>query len=79
MKGKHDISRAQLRSKKESRSPLQAQLDRLLNYYQTGQYGDAGKLAASRTQEFPKHQFPCIRDALYDSIRIRKRAHCFSV
>ena len=37
--------------------PSQAQLNSLLEYYQTGRYGDAEKLALSITQEFPKDQF----------------------
>ncbi len=40
-----------------SASPSQQQLNSLLEYYQTGQYGDAEKLAVSITQEFPEHQF----------------------
>ena len=37
--------------------PSKQQLNKLLEYYQTGQYGDAEKLAAFITQEFPTHQF----------------------
>ena len=37
--------------------PPQQQLSSLLEYYQTGQYGDAEKLAKSITQQFPQHQF----------------------
>jgi tetratricopeptide (TPR) repeat protein len=40
-----------------SASPPQEQLSRLLEYYQTGRYGDAEKLAMSVTQKFPIHQF----------------------
>ena len=40
-----------------SLSPSQQQLNNLIEYYQTGQYGDAETLALSITQEFPKHQF----------------------
>jgi predicted Zn-dependent protease len=40
-----------------SENPTQQQLNSLLEYYQTGQYGDAESLALSLTQEFPKHQF----------------------
>ena len=40
-----------------SASPSQQQLSSLLEYYQTGQYDDAEKLALSLTQQFPKHQF----------------------
>ena len=36
--------------------PSQAQIISLLKCYQTGQYGDAEKLAISITQEFPRHQ-----------------------
>ena len=38
-------------------SPSETDLNNLLQYYQAGRYGDAEKLAASITQEFPKHQF----------------------
>jgi tetratricopeptide (TPR) repeat protein len=41
----------------DSVSPSQQQLSSLLEHYQNGRYGDAEKLAASLTQEFPKHQF----------------------
>ena len=37
--------------------PSKQQLNKLLEYYQTGQYGDAEKLAVSITQEFPSHNF----------------------
>jgi Flp pilus assembly protein TadD len=40
-----------------SASPSEQQLNSLLEYYQTGQYGDAESSALSLTQEFPKHQF----------------------
>jgi tetratricopeptide (TPR) repeat protein/cephalosporin hydroxylase len=38
-------------------SPSQQQLNNLIEYYRTGQYGDAESLALSITQEYPKHQF----------------------
>ena len=38
-------------------SPPQQQLNSLLEYCQTGQYGEAKTLAVSLTVEFPKHQF----------------------
>jgi tetratricopeptide (TPR) repeat protein len=38
-------------------NPSKAKLDRLLEYYQTGLYDDAEKLAVSLTKEFPKHHF----------------------
>ena len=38
-------------------NPPQERLSSLLECYQTGQYGDAEKLAVSITQEFPQHQF----------------------
>ena len=41
----------------DTKVPSQQQLRSLLEYYQTGQYGDAEKLAKSITQQFPKHQF----------------------
>jgi len=40
-----------------SANPPQERLSSLLECYQTGQYGDAEKLAVSITQEFPQHQF----------------------
>jgi Flp pilus assembly protein TadD len=40
-----------------SANPPQERLSSLLKCYQTGQYGDAEKLAVSITQEFPQHQF----------------------
>jgi len=40
-----------------SANPPQEQLSSLLEYYQTGRYGDAEKLVKAITQEFPKHQF----------------------
>jgi tetratricopeptide (TPR) repeat protein len=39
-----------------SANPPQERLSSLLECYQTGQYGDAEKLAVSITQEFPQHQ-----------------------
>ena len=41
----------------DSESPSQQQLNTLLEYYQTGRYGDAEELAVSITQEFPEHPF----------------------
>jgi Flp pilus assembly protein TadD len=38
-------------------SPSQEQLSSLMEYYQTGRYSDAEKLAKSITQQFPTHQF----------------------
>jgi tetratricopeptide (TPR) repeat protein len=38
-------------------APSKKDLVNLLEYYQTGRYGDAKKLAISITQEFPTHQF----------------------
>ena len=38
-------------------APSKTDLVNLLNYYQTGRYSEAEKLAISLTQEFPKHQF----------------------
>ena len=37
--------------------PSKQQLNKLLEYYQTGQYGDAESLALSITERFPKHNF----------------------
>ena len=41
----------------DTKVPSQKQLSSLLEYYQTGQYGDAEKLAKSITQQFLQHQF----------------------
>ena len=38
-------------------NPSQQELNSLLEYYQTGRYGDAEKLAQSLTERFPEHQF----------------------
>ena len=38
--------------------PSQQQLNDLIKYYQTKQYDNAEKLAASITEKFPKHPFP---------------------
>ena len=38
-------------------SPPHQQLSSLLEYYQSGRYDDAEKLAESLTEKFPKHQF----------------------
>ena len=52
-----------------SASPSQQQLNSLLEYYQTGQYGDAESSALSLTQEFPKHQFGwTVLGALYGQL-----------
>ena len=53
---------SQLASKTEiqninSANPSKQQLNSLLEYYQTGRYDDAEKLALSITERFPKHQF----------------------
>jgi tetratricopeptide (TPR) repeat protein len=53
---------AQLSSKTQiqnvnSANPPQEQLSSLLEYYQTGRYADAERLAMSITQEFSTHQF----------------------
>ena len=41
----------------DTKVPSQQQLSSLLEYYETGHYGDAEKLAKSITQQFPQHQF----------------------
>ena len=41
-----------------SASPSQQQLKSLFEYYQTGRFGEAEKLAVEINQKFPKHQFP---------------------
>ena len=38
-------------------SPSEAEVNNLLQHYQTGRYGDAEKLAQSLTERFPEHQF----------------------
>jgi predicted Zn-dependent protease len=38
-------------------APSQAEMQKLINHYQNGQYGDAEKLAMSMTEQFPGHQF----------------------
>ena len=54
---KLDLLRARLKSENESKVPPQEQLDRLLEYFQAGQYGNAEKLATSITLKFPGHPF----------------------
>ena len=41
----------------DTKVPSQQQLSSLLEHYETGQYGDAEKLAKYLTQQFPQHQF----------------------
>ena len=38
-------------------APSQAEIQKLINHYQNGQYGDAETLAISITEQFPDHQF----------------------
>ena len=38
-------------------APSQAEIQKLINLYQNGQYGDAETLAISITEQFPDHQF----------------------
>ena len=38
-------------------APSQVELQKLINHYQNGQYGDAETLAISITEQFPEHQF----------------------
>ena len=40
-----------------SQAPSHAEIQKLLHCYQSGQYGDAEKLAVSITEQFPDHQF----------------------
>jgi tetratricopeptide (TPR) repeat protein len=48
----------QLKIKSANRvGPSQGQIDILLEHYQSGQYGEAEKLALTITQQFPGHQF----------------------
>jgi len=59
---KLDVLEAQLAPETQmgnisSASPSQQQLNSVLEYYQTGQYGDAESSALSLTQEFPTHPF----------------------
>ena len=41
----------------KEQKPSHSQLNSLLECYESGQYGDAEKLALSITQQFPEHQF----------------------
>ena len=41
----------------KEQKPSHSQLNSLLEYYESGQYGDAEKLALSITQQFPNHSF----------------------
>ena len=54
---KLNVLEARLTSSADGKVPPQAQLDSLLEYYQTGRYVDTEKLALSITQEFPEHFF----------------------
>ena len=47
---------AELNLLADEKIPPQARVKRLSEYYKTGNYGDAEKLAISITQEFPKYQ-----------------------
>ena len=38
-------------------APSQSEIQKLINHYQNGQYGDAETLAISITEQFPDHQF----------------------
>ena len=49
-------SKTQIENAK-SASPSQKQLNCLLEYFQSGRFNDAEKLAISITQDFPEHQF----------------------
>ena len=48
---------SQSKTQATEKVPSQQQLNKLLEYYQTGQYDDAEKLATSITHKFPAHQF----------------------
>ena len=52
---KLNVLEARLTSSADGKVPPQAQLDSLLEYYQTGRYVDAEKLALSITKEFPDY------------------------
>ena len=41
----------------DTKVPLEAQVNTLLEHYQNGRFGDAEKLAIPVTQKFPQHQF----------------------
>jgi predicted TPR repeat methyltransferase len=45
------------RQEAKVKTPSKADLNKLLQHYQTGRYGDAKNLALSITQKFPEHQF----------------------
>ena len=51
------LKKQEFKENVSSASPSQQQLNNLIEYYQTGQYGDAESSALSITQEFPKHPF----------------------
>ncbi|TDI62404.1 MAG: tetratricopeptide repeat protein [Alphaproteobacteria bacterium] len=53
----HDSDSQQLKLATNGASPSQSQLNRLLEHYQSGRYGDAEKSAISITEQFPHHQF----------------------
>jgi len=38
-------------------APSQAEMQKLINHYQNGQYGDTETLAISITEQFPRHEF----------------------
>ena len=48
---------SQSKAPADGKVPSQQQLNNVLEYYQTGRFGDAEKLAISITQEFPEHPF----------------------
>ena len=61
---KYGVSQVKLESiktklipKSKAPTPSKAQIKKLEDYFRTGRYSDAVKLAMSITQEFPKHQF----------------------
>ena len=72
--------RAQLSSTTETENvdsvnPSQQQLSNLMEYYQTGRYDEAEKLAVSITQEFPNDQFSWkVLGAIYGQTGLNEKA-----
>ena len=54
---KMDALLSQSKRTLDTKLPAQKKLNALLEYYKSGRFGEAEKLALSITQEFPKHQF----------------------
>ena len=55
--GKNKDAISKMQDASLSAAPSQNQINRLLSHYQAGRLGEAGALATSLTQQFPKHPF----------------------